>query len=177
MSYGQSMIKPAGSQEQQADAFSHSHYMVRRKVLTLMGGKFHVYDGAGRVVMFAKMKAFKLKEDISIYSDETMQVELLRIMARQIIDFSATYDIIDSRTDQAVGSLRRRGMKSILRDHWLLFDAQGHPMGELIEDSMGMALLRRFLSNLIPQRFDWQFNGATVCTFHQIGRASCRERV
>lgn len=40
-------------------------------------------------------------------------------------------------------------------------------MGELIEDSMGLALLRRFLSNLIPQRFDWRINDETVCTFHQ----------
>lgn len=171
MSYGEELIEPLVSPShgaaQEQSSFCQDRYMVRRKVLKLLGGAFHIYDESGRVVMYANMKAFKLREDIRLYSDDTRQVELLKISARNIIDFSATYDVIDSGTGQTVGSLRRRGMKSMLRDHWLVFDEAEQPVGELIEDSMGLALLRRFLSNLIPQRFDWRINDETVCTFHQ----------
>ena len=45
-----------------------------------------------------------------------MQVELLSIQARQIIDFSAAYDVYDGSTGSKVGALKRKGMKSILRD-------------------------------------------------------------
>ena len=33
---------------------------------------FHIYDEAGNVAFYSKMKAFKLKEDLRIYSGEDM---------------------------------------------------------------------------------------------------------
>ena len=50
---------------------------------------FHVYDSQENVVAFCKMKAFKLREDIRVYTSEDATNELLSIQARQIIDFSA----------------------------------------------------------------------------------------
>jgi hypothetical protein len=58
-------------------------------------------------------------------------------------------------------------MKSILRDQWLLMDAQGTTIGQIDEDSMMFALLRRFLSNLIPQAYTFTVNGSQVATFRQ----------
>lgn len=46
-------------------------YTIRRKVLKLFGAAFHIYNPAGAVVGFCKQKAFKLKEDIRVYTDET----------------------------------------------------------------------------------------------------------
>src|SRR6185503_13579603 len=45
-----------------------SQYMIRRKVLTLFGAQFHIYNAEGKVVGFSKQKAFKLKEDIRVYT-------------------------------------------------------------------------------------------------------------
>lgn len=50
--------------------FDHIHYTIRRKVLKLFGGAFHIYDGEGNLVLYSKMKAFKLREDIPLYSDD-----------------------------------------------------------------------------------------------------------
>ena len=79
----------------QEGVFSHDRYLFRRKVFQLVGGVFHIYDPYGRVVLYSKQKAFKLKEDIRIYSDERGTNELLTIKARQIVDFGATYDVVD----------------------------------------------------------------------------------
>ena len=40
----------------------------------------------------------------------------------------------------------------MFRDSWELLDADDRPLGDLLEDSSGMAILRRFI-NFIPQTF------------------------
>jgi hypothetical protein len=92
---------------------------------------------------------------------------VLSIQARSIIDFSATYDVTDSRTGERVGALQRKGLKSLLRDEWSLLDAAGQQVGIIEEDSMLMSLLRRFLTNLIPQTFHGSVDGQRVFTFRQ----------
>lgn len=129
-------------------------FTVRRKVLKLVGGAFHVFDASGNVVAFSEQKAFKLKEDIRVYSDETKSREVLCIQARQVIDWSAAYDVTDSTTGAKIGALRRCGGKSILRDEWMFLDAAEAETATLIEDSMGLALVRRLLTALVPQRYD-----------------------
>lgn len=149
------------------DYFAHPTYRVRRKVLKLFGGAFHVFDPSGDVVLFANMKAFKLKEDIRLYTGEDMTEEVLRIHARKIIDFSSAYDVIDARSGEKVGALKRRGWKSMLRDEWVIMDVEDRDIGTIREDSAIMALVRRFLSNLFPQKFHCEIGDTLVCTFKQ----------
>lgn len=136
------------------EQFTSSRYTVRRKVLKLVGGAFQVWDEAGTLVAYSEQKAFKLKEDIRIYADEAKSRELITIAARQIIDFSAAYDIMDATTGEKVGALKRMGGRSILRDEWMILDASEQQVGTLIEDSMALALIRRLLTALVPQRYD-----------------------
>lgn len=147
--------------------FSQTDYLVRKKILALVGGKFHIYDSDGQLVLFSQMKAFKLKEDIRLYGDETMQEELISIQARSVIDFSATYDVIDSLTGDRIGSLRRKGMKSILKDEWIILNSNEMEIGRLKEDSALFALLRRFLTSLIPQKFHVEIHNTMVAVFKQ----------
>lgn len=144
-----------------------SQYLVRKKVLSIVGGKFHIYDNSGQLVLFSQMKAFKLKEDIRLYSDETMNKELVTIQARSVIDFSATYDIVDAVTGERLGSLRRRGMKSILKDEWVILNPSESEIGLIKEDNSLLALLRRFLTNLIPQSFSVEINNRKITVFKQ----------
>lgn len=150
-----------------APQFTFQQYTVRRKVLKLFGGAFHVYGPNEELVMYSKMKAFKLKEDIRLFTGEDMQHEVLAIRARNVIDFSASYDVFDASTGEKLGSLRRRGWKSIMRDEWKILNASDQEMGTIREDSMAMAMIRRFLTNLIPQSYHVDLQGAPVAAFHQ----------
>ncbi len=134
-------------------ATTGTEFTIRRKVFSFLGAKFHIYDADDKLIGFCKQKAFKLKEDIRLYTDESMDEERLVIQARKVIDFSAAYDVVDSKRDKKIGALQRKGLKSILRDEWVVLDENDGEIGTIKEDSMGMALLRRFLSNLIPQKF------------------------
>ncbi|WP_234405006.1 hypothetical protein [Paenibacillus bouchesdurhonensis] len=84
------------------DHFGYDQYLVRKKILSLLGAQFHIYNANEELVMFSQMKAFKLKEDIRLYNDEGMSQELLTIKARNVIDFSATYDVHDALTGEHV---------------------------------------------------------------------------
>ncbi len=147
--------------------FSLNQYLIRRKVFKLFGASFRILDNAGNLCFFVKQKAFKIREDIRVYSDESMTQELLLIKARQIIDFSAAYDVIDSATGTKLGTYKRKGFKSIIKDEWLILNNQDMEIGLIQEDNMGLALLRRFLTALIPQSFDGFLGANKVMTFRQ----------
>ncbi|MEK7866904.1 MAG: hypothetical protein AAB434_09505 [Planctomycetota bacterium] len=147
--------------------FEADQYMIRRKVFSFLGQKFHVYDAQERLTLFCQQKAFKLKEDIRIFSDESKSQERLVIKARQIVDFSAAYDVVDSETGRKIGALRRKGWASLIRDSWEFLDPVDRPIASLKEDSTTMALLRRFLTNLIPQSYDLSVDGRRLASYEQ----------
>jgi uncharacterized protein YxjI len=141
-----------------------TRFQFRRKVLKLVGAAFYVYDPSGAVVLYADQKAFKLKEDIRVYTGEDKTTEVIRIAARSIVDFSATYDIYDSPTNTHLGALRRKGLKSIVRDEWQILDAQDpeilnpqdREIGLIQEDSTVLAVLRRtvdLIAMFVPQKY------------------------
>lgn len=148
-------------------AFQYDQYVLRKQVLALTG-ILRIYNPQDQLVLFSQQKIFKLKEDIRIYSDETKSRELLQIQARQIVDFSAYYDVIDSQFSTRLGGLRRRGFRSLLRDEWEVFNAQEQSVGLLTEDSLRQALLRRFLlGRLLPQNYDLLIGNERVADYKQ----------
>jgi hypothetical protein len=150
-----------------ADPFAHSRYVVHKQFWKLFGGKFRVYTSTGDLALFANMKAFRLREDIRLFSGEDMLHELLSIKARHIIDFSAAYDVFDSATGAKIGALKRKGFKSMLRDEWVIMDEVDNEVGMVQEDRMLLALIRRFLTNLVPQSFRGTIQGTQVFRFSQ----------
>ncbi|RJP53994.1 MAG: hypothetical protein C4583_03625 [Anaerolineaceae bacterium] len=148
-------------------AFIHNNYLLRRQVFALTG-KFRVFDPSENLILFSEQKMFRLREDIRVYSDESKSQEILTIKARQIIDFSAAYDVMDSMTGEKVGVLRRKGWRSMFRDEWEVLDANDQPRGMLFEDSMQLAMLRRFLlGSLLPQNYDLTFGETRVADLRQ----------
>lgn len=141
--------------------------MMQKKVLKLVGATFRIFDPAGNLCFFVNQKGFKLREDIRVYADENKTEELLLIQARNIVDISATYDIFDTRTNEKIGALQRKGIKSIIKDEWLILNNADVQIGLIQEDNMVLALVRRFLSNLIPQSFDGFIGETKVLAFNQ----------
>jgi hypothetical protein len=123
----------------------------RRKFLKIVGAEIFIDDPATETeVGYIKMKAWKLREDIRIYTSRAMEREIAQIHARQIIDFGATYDVTDSATGQVAFALRRKGLKSALvRDHWDIQDEGGNVIGSVQETSGTLALIRRWIE-LVP---------------------------
>ena len=128
-------------------------YTARKAWFKFLGAAFRLFGPDGILRFYVKQRAFRLREELTVYADEQQTRPMLRIRARQVLDISATYDVTDANTGEAAGALRRKGMRSILRDAWLVLGPGDTPVGVVQEDSKMMALLRRFLSNLIPLRY------------------------
>ena len=147
--------------------FQFPTYLLKRQAIAL-AGKFRFYDTAGRVVMYSEQKMFRLREDIRVYDGEDKAREVLSIKARQIMDFSAAYDVVDTEMNQKVGVLRRKGLRSILRDEWEVLDVNDGVIGQLFEDSIPLALLRRLvLGSWLPQNYDMTVGETRVADLKQ----------
>lgn len=149
------------------ERFSSSRYVLVRQFFKLLGANFRVFDENGRLVLFSNQKAFRLKEDIRVYSDESKTEQILHLQARNILDFSAAYDVYFTPTGEKVGALKRKGWKSLMRDEWILMDANDSEIGRIQEDSTAWALVRRFLTALVPQQFHVELAGRRVLELHQ----------
>lgn len=149
------------------NVFLYNQYLLKRQVLALTG-KLRLYNPNGELVLYCQQKMFRLREDIRAYSDESQSQELLHIQARQIIDFSAAYDVIDGQTGMHVGVLRRKGLRSLMRDEWQVLDASERQLGILQEDNLTRAMLRRFLlGNFLPQDYDLLIGEQRVADLRQ----------
>lgn len=131
-------------------------YTIRRKFWKFFGASFFIDNAEGTTVGFCKQKAFKIREDIRIYTDETQSKELIRISTRSIWDISGAYDIFDADGSQ-LGSIKRKGIRStFIRDEWDLLAPEGQVIGTLKEDSAFKAIMRRLhevMAVLLPQRY------------------------
>jgi len=148
-------------------AFEYDRYLLRRQVFALTG-RLRFFNPQEQLVLYVEQKMFRLREDIRIYADESRSQEMLLVQARQIIEFNAAYDVIDPAFHQKVGTLRRKGWSSMVRDEWEVLDASDQVVGLLFEDSVGQALLRRLLlGSLLPQNYDLTLGGTRVADLRQ----------
>jgi hypothetical protein len=144
-------------------------YVLRRQVLSL---KLFVaacrgYDSSGELCFVGDQKGSGLRHDLRLYADERQQEEVLAMTARELLGFSVAIDVVDSRTQQKVGALRRRGLESMLRDKWVILDAEDAEVGVIKEDNEVLALVRRFATSLIPQSYQVLVDDAPVGVFTQ----------
>lgn len=136
-------------------AEGNERYTIRRQFFKIFGAGFHVYDHQGQLVGYCKQKAFRLKEDLRVYTDDSTTTELFRITTQSILDISGTYQVIDAN-GTPMGALKRQGLKSMLRDEWLVYDQHGREVGKILEDSTMRAIVRRVVdaaAMFMPQRF------------------------
>ena len=135
-------------------SFQYDQFVLKKQIVSLTG-ILRIFNPGGQLVLYCQQKIFRIKEDIRVYSDDSKSREVLIIKARQVLDFSAYFDVMDSQYSTKVGGFRRKGIRSLVQDEWEVFNPQDNLIGILKEDSLNRALLRRFLlGRLLPQDYD-----------------------
>jgi len=163
---------PAPQQGLAAGPFSHSTYTIKRPFWSLLGRKFHVYSPDGALVCFVKHPLLKVRQEFTLFGDESETTPLLTIRSRQIIAINRCYDVFDARTGEKVGTIRSRGLKSILRDTWDILDPSDQPVGLVQED--GAALLRRFFP-ILTGKWHVELHQQEVAKVRQVFRFFVKE--
>ncbi len=152
------------------DVFTQPHLVARKNFFNFIHQWFEIQDPQGNVLLYTKMRGFKLKEDIRVLGPDK-ETELLSLSARQILDFGATYDVTDTVTGEKLGAFQRKGMKSLIRDEWLILDTNDQQIGTIMEESGSLAILRRlfgeFVSLIAPQEHNGSIGQQQVLNFKQ----------
>ena len=152
------------------DSAPRTKLRVQRQFMQLIGTNIRTFDANDQLICFAKAKAFKLREEITFYKDETKTTPLFTAKARNIIDFSPTFDMFDP-SGVLFGSLKREGMMSTFaQDHWFILDKDGQQIGDIIEDSLMLGVIRRHIelvAYFIPQTYSVKFGAVEVAEITQ----------
>lgn len=163
---------PAGASGLAVGPFGHPTYTIKRPFFSFFDRVFRVYAPDGSLVLYVKHPVMKLREEFRLFADEAQQFPILLVRARQIIALNVCHDVFDAQSGVKVGTLRTRGLKSIVRDTWDILDPNDQPVGLMQEDSI--ALLRRVLP-FIPSRHHVELGGGEVCRVTQQFRFFTKE--
>jgi len=89
--------------------------------ISTLANDFTASDAKGKTIAYVKQKMFKLKEDISVYENETKSNLIFKIKADKWLDFSTSYAFTDANGLET-GKIARKGWASIWKAHYELID-------------------------------------------------------
>ena len=151
---------------------SQSRYRIKRKFWSVFERTFRVFTLDGQLIMLVKHPIFRFREEFTVYADEAQQRPLLFIKSRQIIAINFAYEVTDAEGGQVLGSVQKRGLRSIVRDKFIVRDADGQEIGHVEE--RGASILRRFLP-ILTSKHSVVLSGREAAAVRQIFRFFTKE--
>lgn len=122
--------------------------LIIEQKITVFTNMYRIF-GAGpegaraSLIAFAQQKRLAFKEKVTFYGDEQKTQETFTFRAEKVFDVHGRY-FVEDPTGQMVGMFRKVFGKSLFVSTWRLMDADGNELFEVKENSMALALLRRF---------------------------------
>ncbi|HWL37978.1 MAG TPA: hypothetical protein VNQ77_17460 [Frankiaceae bacterium] len=151
-----------------ADAIVGDRFHMRQKI-TPFQNVYRVFADAngepGALVAYAKQKRLTLRESFTLFSDERATQPILAIQADRAIDISSAMMVSDPATGTLIGTLHKRGGRSLFRSTWEI-DQPGTPIVTVQERNLVIAILRRvwgFIpqANNVPVPWVFHFDGTS----------------
>jgi hypothetical protein len=121
---------------------------------------------SGATLAFAQQKRLAFKEQVTFYTGEDRRTPVFSFRARQLMDISAAYDVLDAR-GTPIGEFRKDFAQSLLRSTWHLKSAGVNAVGQ--ERDATVAVLRRVWEALpvigeMPSPFLFHFDFTDTAT-------------
>ena len=151
---------------------TQSHYIIRRKFWSFMERVFRVFTGDGQLIMYIQHPLLKLREEFMVYADEAKTRPLLKVKSQQVIAVNFSYVVSDAQTGQVLGSVQKKGLRSLFRDKFILLDPLGLEIG--YAEEQGHSLLRRFFPILTSKHAVF-VGGKQVAYIQQLFRFFTKE--
>ena len=115
--------------------------------LLALASQIYIRDASGNLLGYVKQKMFKLKEDINVFADEGQTQMLYNIKADRVLDFSARYNFTDAQGN-IIGSIKRRGMRSIWRANYEVYDEHDQQVLKISEESGWVKVIDSLLGEI-----------------------------
>ena len=115
--------------------------------ITTLSNDFTASDSQGRTIAYVKQKMFKLKEDITVFSNESKTQVNYKINADRWIDFSAAYSIKNSSNIE-IGKIARKGWKSLWKTEYELINKHQKLQYHIREDNAWVKVFDAILGQI-----------------------------
>jgi len=165
-------MSPALDRLPQPDALAQDRYRIKRPFWSVFERTFRILAPDGRLAMLVRHPIWKLREEFTVWADEARSRPLLHIKARQMIAVNFSFDVTDATTGQVLGAVQKQGLRSLVRDRFLILDPGGCEIGHMEE--LGASLLRRLLP-FLTSRHGVFVGGVQVADVRQIFRFFTKE--
>ena len=113
-----------------ADLVSQTSFVVRRDVLSFVGGAFKVNNPLGEPIFYVKV-AFNFRGDLHFLDGQNKKKELMVVSPRRAFDNLAIYDIVDTGRQERVGAVQRKPQKHILT----IWDRTDREVGSIVKNT------------------------------------------
>lgn len=103
--------------------------------ITTIYNDFVVKDSKSNIRAYVRQKLFRFKESVLVFSDESRKSELYQLKADRWIDFNAHYTFTAPNSETLIGSMGRKGVKSLWKASYTIFDSNKQPQYEIREEN------------------------------------------
>jgi hypothetical protein len=152
--------------------WSQTRFRIKRAFWSFFERTFRVFTLDGQLIMLVKHPLLRFREQFTVYADEAQTVPMLLVQARQVIAINFTFDVIDIASGRPLGTVQKRGMRSLMRDKFLILDPGGNQIGTMEES--GASVLRRLFPILLS-RHSLMLHGQEVARMRQLFRIFTKE--
>lgn len=121
------------------------------KIITFTN-ELSIVDSLGHILAYTRQKIFALKEDISVFADNTQTNLIYKIKADRILDWNARYTFTDA-TGRLVGAMKRDGLKSIFKARYAIFDENNNLDLEIQEENAWITFFDSLFDSIIISYF------------------------
>jgi len=128
--------------------FESNRYQVREKSFS-DGDQHEIYED-GELVLYSKIDNSEIRNDL-LFVDKEEKTKLV-VTSHPKLDVPVSYSIIDKETEETIGGLRKEG--GTIKQEWKLIDGNNTIIATVKEDHLSLSLARRFLTTLIPFKYD-----------------------
>lgn len=112
-----------------------------------LANDFTATDSSNKTIAYVRQKMFKLKEDISVYDNETKSKINYKIKADKWLDFSTAYSFSDDKGLE-FGKVVRKGWKSIWNVHYQIIDQHQKQQYVINEENPWVKVLDSLLGEI-----------------------------
>ena len=144
-----------------AAVFQQNHFFVHHARLP-WSSRLYFYDEQGRTLAFVRNTRCEWSKNLRVFTDPTLSFELMVIKPVRAAEPGSHFNVIDSVNSQAVGKVRHVPVVRLQRQEWELLGPAGDALCVIREDSALLGLMRRYLSESVPQSYTFSVAEGTL---------------
>lgn len=122
--------------------------LIIEQKITAFVNRYAVYDtdkegNKNQLIALAQQKRLTFKEHVTFYSDETKTQPIFILRAEKILDVHGRF-LVEDPEGNFIGAFKKEFKTSLYKSTWSILNTDGQPKLTLSENSLALALFRRF---------------------------------